>query len=249
MALIKKGRPIGGICFRTFASQGFTEVVFCAVTGNEQVKGYGTHLMNHLKDYSTSNGIKNFLTYADEFAIGYFKKQGFSKDIKLARPVYAGYIKEYEGATLMHCELHPSIVYTQFSSVLRKQKEIIKELISQRQQDIQKIHPGLTCFKEGVRGIPVESIPGLREVGWKPQARAQRAARPIDESVDPDKLGQTLMQVLSTVKQHSSAWPFLKPVDKSEVPDYYDHIKYPMDFKTMQDRLKKGCVCTLARKP
>lgn len=56
---------------------------------------------------------------------------------------------EYEGATLMHCELHPSIVYTQFSSVLRKQKEIIKELISQRQQDIQKIHPGLTCFKEG----------------------------------------------------------------------------------------------------
>lgn len=65
----------------------------------------------------------------------------------------------------MHCELHPNIVYTQFSAVIRKQKEIIKELISQRQQDIQKIHPGLTCFKEGVRGIPVESIPGLREVG------------------------------------------------------------------------------------
>lgn len=149
LALIKKNRPIGGICFRTFASQGFTEIVFCAVTGNEQVKGYGTHLMNHLKDYSTQQGIKHFLTYADEFAIGYFKKQGFSKDIKVARPVYAGYIKEYEGATLMHCELHPSIVYTQFSSVLRKQKEIIKELISQRQQDIQKVHPGLTCFKEG----------------------------------------------------------------------------------------------------
>lgn len=129
--------------------QGFTEIVFCAVTGNEQVKGYGTHMMNHLKDYSTQQGIKHFLTYADEFAIGYFKKQGFSKDIKVARPVYAGYIKEYEGATLMHCELHPSIVYTQFSSVLRKQKEIIKEMISQRQQDIQKIHPGLTCFKEG----------------------------------------------------------------------------------------------------
>lgn len=106
-------------------------------------------MMNHLKDYSTQQGIKHFLTYADEFAIGYFKKQGFSKDIKVARPVYAGYIKEYEGATLMHCELHSSIVYTQFSSVLRKQKEIIKEMISQRQHDIQKIHPGLTCFKEG----------------------------------------------------------------------------------------------------
>lgn len=64
--------------------------MFCAVTSSEQVKGYGTHLMNHLKDYSTQRGIKHFLTYADEFAIGYFKKQGFSKDIKVSRHVYAG---------------------------------------------------------------------------------------------------------------------------------------------------------------
>lgn len=70
MALIKDGRPIGGICFRTFASQGFTEIVFCAVTSSQQVKGYGTHLMNHLKDYSNRKKIRHFLTYADEFAIG-----------------------------------------------------------------------------------------------------------------------------------------------------------------------------------
>ena len=101
LALIKDGRPIGGICFRMFSSQGFTEIVFCAVTSNEQVKGYGTHLMNHLKDYHIRNGVFHFLTFADEFAIGYFKKQGFSKDIKLAKSVYQGYIKDYEGATLM----------------------------------------------------------------------------------------------------------------------------------------------------
>lgn len=101
LALIKDGRPIGGICFRMFSSQGFSEIVFCAVTSNEQVKGYGTHLMNHLKDYHIRNGVFHFLTFADEFAIGYFKKQGFSKDIKLAKSVYQGYIKDYEGATLM----------------------------------------------------------------------------------------------------------------------------------------------------
>ena len=88
LALIKDGRPIGGICFRMFSSQGFSEIVFCAVTSNEQVKGYGTHLMNHLKDYHIRNGVFHFLTFADEFAIGYFKKQGFSKDIKLAKSVY-----------------------------------------------------------------------------------------------------------------------------------------------------------------
>lgn len=38
LALIKDGRVIGGICFRMFPSQGFTEIVFCAVTSNEQVK-------------------------------------------------------------------------------------------------------------------------------------------------------------------------------------------------------------------
>ncbi|CAG9782544.1 unnamed protein product [Diatraea saccharalis] len=124
LALIKEGKPIGGICFRTFNSQGFSEIVFCAVTSNEQVKGYGTHLMNHLKDYHIRNNILHFLTFADEFAIGYFKKQGFSKDIKLPRAMYQGYIKDYEGATLMHCELNPRIVYTQFTSVIRRQKEV-----------------------------------------------------------------------------------------------------------------------------
>ena len=70
LALIKDNRPIGGICFRMFASQGFSEIVFCAVTSNEQVKGYGTHMMNHLKDYHVKKNTLHFLTFADEFAIG-----------------------------------------------------------------------------------------------------------------------------------------------------------------------------------
>lgn len=142
----------------------------------------------------------------------------------------------------MHCELHPSLVYTQFSSVIRKQKEIIKELISQRQQDVQKIHPGLTCFKEGVRSIPVESIPGLREVGWKPQTRAQRTSRPLEESTDPDKLATSFNAVLAAVRSHTLAWPFLQPVNGSTVKDYYTVIKYPMDLETMGEKLNKGYV-------
>ncbi|XP_045453626.1 histone acetyltransferase KAT2A [Melitaea cinxia] len=231
LALIKEGRPIGGICFRTFHSQGFSEIVFCAVTSNEQVKGYGTHLMNHLKDYHIRNNILHFLTFADEFAIGYFKKQGFSKDIKLPRAMYSGYIKDYEGATLMHCELNPRIVYTQFTAVIRRQKEIVKKLIDMRQKEVRKIHPGLNCFKEGVRSIPVECIPGVREAGWR-EARAARAVS------DPEPDPAALRAVLHAVKNHAAAWPFLKPVDKTEVPDYYDHIKYPMDLRTIGERLK-----------
>jgi hypothetical protein len=64
-------------------------------------------------------------------SLGYFKKQGFSKDIKLARSTYQGYIKDYEGATLMHCELDPRIVYTEFIAVVRKQKEVRNNSFSQ----------------------------------------------------------------------------------------------------------------------
>ena len=37
---------------------------------------------------------------------------------------------------------------------------------------------------------------------------------------------------------YQSSWPFLNPVDRKAVPDYYDHIKFPMDLKTMTERLK-----------
>lgn len=229
LALIKDGRPIGGICFRMFGSQGFTEIVFCAVTSNEQVKGYGTHLMNHLKDYHIRNGVFHFLTFADEHAIGYFKKQGFSKDIKLSKSVFQGYIKDYEGATLMGCELNPKIVYTEFTAVVRKQKEILKRLIERKQNQIRKVHPGLTCFKDGVKEIPVESIPGILEAGYVPPERAAgRITRNSDDTKDAEALFTTFRTILNAVKNHQSAWPFLTPVDRKVVADYYDHIKYPM---------------------
>jgi histone acetyltransferase len=81
-------------------------------------------MMNYLKDYHVKNGIYSFLTYADEFATGYFRKQGFSTTIELPKSVYYGYIKDYEGATLMGCTLNPRIRYCDFSHVLKKQKEV-----------------------------------------------------------------------------------------------------------------------------
>ncbi|XP_014393066.1 PREDICTED: histone acetyltransferase KAT2B isoform X2 [Myotis brandtii] len=231
LALIKDGRVIGGICFRMFPSQGFTEIVFCAVTSNEQVKGYGTHLMNHLKEFHIKHDILNFLTYADEYAIGYFKKQGFSKEIKIPKTKYVGYIKDYEGATLMGCELNPQIPYTEFSVIIKKQKEIIKKLIERKQAQIRKVYPGLSCFKDGVRQIPIESIPGIRETGWK-QSGKEKSKEPKDS----DQLYSTLKSILQ--QSHQSAWPFMEPVKRTEAPGYYEVIRFPMDLKTMSERLK-----------
>uniref|UniRef100_A0A8C2GHT7 Histone acetyltransferase n=1 Tax=Cyprinus carpio TaxID=7962 RepID=A0A8C2GHT7_CYPCA len=237
LALIKDGRVIGGICFRMFPTQGFTEIVFCAVTSNEQVKGYGTHLMNHLKEYHIKHSILYFLTYADEYAIGYFKKQGFSKDIKVPKSRYLGYIKDYEGATLMECELNPRIPYTELSHIIKRQKEIIKKLIERKQNQIRKVYPGLTCFKEGVRQIPVESIPGIRETGWRPSAKEKRSEENLCIFILKSRtICLSILYHRGTT--HPDAWPFMEPVKKSEAPDYYEVIRFPIDLKTMTERLK-----------
>ena len=103
LVAVKRDRVVGGICFRPFVEQRFAEVAFCAITSSEQVKGYGTRLMNHLKEASKLDGITHFLTYADNYAIGYFKKQGFTKTVGLPPERWVGYIKDYDGGTLMEC--------------------------------------------------------------------------------------------------------------------------------------------------
>ncbi|VDO81539.1 unnamed protein product [Soboliphyme baturini] len=231
MVLVKKGEVVGGVCFRMFPSQGFTEIVFCAITANEQVKGYGTHLMNHLKDYHIQKGVYHFLTYADEFAVGYFRKQGFSQQIGLPTSVYQSFIKEYEGATLMDCELNPKVIYTQYSVMIRKQKELIQKLseklVPSYNPDI--VYPGLQLDKIS----SYLDIPGLKEAGC-----VESKNRPA--LIDPDQLTSTLKHILTKVKNHKSSWPFLRPVDPEEVADYYGFIEYPIDLKTMTERLKRN---------
>lgn len=43
-----------GITYRPFRGRKFAEIVFCAISSDQQVKGYGAHLMSHLKVYTPS---------------------------------------------------------------------------------------------------------------------------------------------------------------------------------------------------
>lgn len=42
---------LSGVCYRPYMEQRFGEIAFCAISGSEQVKGYGTLLLNHLKTH------------------------------------------------------------------------------------------------------------------------------------------------------------------------------------------------------
>jgi len=88
VAIVRRGGTVvGGITYRAFpVPSALGEVAFCAVMAAEQVKGFGTRLMNHCKAAARDqDGLGALLTYADNNAVGYFAKQGFTKEISLPR--------------------------------------------------------------------------------------------------------------------------------------------------------------------
>lgn len=181
--LLKNSKVIGGICFRPYFEQAFAEIAFLAVTSTEQVKGYGTRIMNHLKEHVKKSNIEYFLTYADNFAIGYFKKQGFSQKITMPKERWYGYIKDYDGGTLMECYISPNINYLRLSDMLSMQKNLVRQCIKIIKP--LKVYPGLEIFNnnnnngtnstdpsqgaETSRNIILRpcDIPGLIEAGYQ----------------------------------------------------------------------------------
>ncbi|PIO70266.1 Bromodomain protein [Teladorsagia circumcincta] len=229
MVLLKKGKGvIGGICFRPFSTQGFIEIVFCAITANEQVKGYGTHLMNHLKDYQVKCGNYHLLTFADEFAIGYFSKQGFSEKVEMPKKLYQGYIKEYEGATLMGCQLHPQMKYTEFSSYMKSVRDLQQAMNEVKYPNKTRKYGGIEHIfrSHGSNVLRFKDIPGLETYNDD------------DNPLKDDDLESKIRLILRKLNSDKWSWPFVAPVDGEMVPEYYDYIEYPIDLKTMSERLR-----------
>lgn len=71
------------------------------------------------------------MTYADNLALGYFRKQGFSNENKMPPERWKGYIKDYEGGTMMECYVHPHIDYSRISEIIKKQKEFVIKRIKE----------------------------------------------------------------------------------------------------------------------
>ncbi|KAI0780095.1 hypothetical protein C8Q74DRAFT_742018 [Fomes fomentarius] len=237
LAIIKRGyKVVGGICYRPFPHRGFAEIVFFATASIDQVKGYGGMLMDHYKAHirKTYPDMLYFLTYADNYAVGYFRKQGFSKEITLDRAVWAGYIKDYEGGTIMQCKMLPKVDYLAWRDITQQQREAVLSKIREKSRS-HIVYEGLPQFQGGVpEGVAVDpkDVPGLRESGWTPSMQTT-PVRPTGRGAE-----HTAMEkLLSDLKGHSSAWPFLQPVNAKEVPDYYEVIAHPMDFSTMEHKL------------
>ncbi|KAE9621923.1 putative histone acetyltransferase chromatin remodeler Bromodomain family [Lupinus albus] len=242
--VIRHNHVVGGITYRPYVTQKFGEIAFCAITADEQVKGYGTRLMNHLKQYARDlDGLTHFLTYADNNAVGYFIKQGFTKEIYLDKDRWQGYIKDYDGGILMECKIDPKLPYTDLSTMIRRQRQAIDEKIREL-SNCHIVYPGID-FQKKEAGIPkkiIKDIPGLREAGWTPDQWGHSRFRTLtvstDSAANQKHLTAFMRSLLKSMHDHADAWPFKEPVDARDVPDYYDIIKDPMDLKTMSKRVE-----------
>ncbi|KAH7836857.1 hypothetical protein Vadar_006524 [Vaccinium darrowii] len=244
--VIRRNHVVGGITYRPYVSQKFGEIAFCAITADEQVKGYGTRLMNHLKQHARDvDGLTHFLTYADNNAVGYFAKQGFTKEIHLEKEMWQGYIKDYDGGILMECKIDLKLPYTDLSTMIRRQRQAIDEKIREL-SNCHIVYTGID-FQKKEAGIPkkiinVEDLPGLKEAGWTPDQWGHSRFKSVNASGDSASNQKSwtafMRSLLKAMNDHPDAWPFKEPVDAREVPDYYDIIKDPMDLKTMSKRVE-----------
>lgn len=48
-----------------------------------------------------------------------------------------------------------------------------------------------------------------------------------------ERISEVMRSILNIAKEHKDAWPFLEPVDPTQVPDYYVIIKDPIGMPEM----------------
>jgi histone acetyltransferase len=75
-------------------------------------------------------------------------------------------------------------------------------------------------------------MPAIRVTGWSPDmdklSREPRHGPHFNE----------LRRFLNQIQNHKQAWPFLHPVNREEVSDYYNVITSPIDLSTIEERLE-----------
>ncbi|CAG8709511.1 16306_t:CDS:2, partial [Racocetra fulgida] len=163
-------KVVGGICYRPFLEKSFIEIVFFAVDSDQQVKGYGTKLMNYFKDYIKDTfNITQFMVYADDFAVGFFRKNGFTDEITLDQDIWAQTCKPpiiYRGLECFKNGVKsvdpmsvPGIRISGWTPQLEKQAKDIKNMshyvVMKEILNRLKSHPSSLPFHEPVNGDDV----------------------------------------------------------------------------------------------
>jgi hypothetical protein len=73
--------------------------------------------------------------------------------------------------------------------------------------------------------------------------RLEKAINPLLDDNDQVALSFILDNIVNNkLKGMSESWPFVKPVNKKLVKDYYSVVKYPMDLETIAKKVSCECL-------
>ncbi|ELA42822.1 uncharacterized protein VICG_00137 [Vittaforma corneae ATCC 50505] len=175
-------------------------------------------------DRYTNDKNLYLLTYADNSAIGFFKKQGFTLHPRSTQ--WAGYVKDYEGGTLMECKVHKMVNYLRKRELVKQARDIVFD----KMRKVNDFHI-------------------LRKSSEREEIKKQREAHAPDRTwamrTKEEFLSDFLYFIVCSLQSHPSSWPFLEPVSEKDVPDYFEVIKHPMDLSLIMRKLKGGMYFTL----
>jgi histone acetyltransferase len=241
----EKDQIFGGVCYCVFKTVKLAEIVFLAISADRQVRGYGTSLMNHLKTRMQKQDISFLMTCADNLAIGYFKKQGFHNDILMPKELWKGYLKDYEGSTLMECLLDPDVDYMKIGEFISVFKQKLILMIRKKYED-NTVQKGISEgeWEEATNSkshnkygtiLNLDKLTVLKKAGFDYAEFEQILKIPEGTSFQ-----NSCLKILEQLVAHKASWPFQVPVKKEEVPDYFEVIKDPIDFRTIRERLLQG---------
>jgi histone acetyltransferase len=219
-----KSRIIGGCSYRFFKRQQILELIFFSIATSEQMKGYGKLLMSFLKEKAKSNNVKTIITCADNNAIKYFLKQGFSQVISSPIFIWAGYLSDYEDIKLMECLLLKRYKYYNDIPFMLN----FKFLISYKSRLIRKNNNNynlLKIFKNYANCFKFKLLNFFFRISKKLKKFTNL---------------QFLNSILTSIKIKQMIIPFLEPVDskKSGARDYFKIIFHAVDLRTIEERLR-----------
>lgn len=115
---------------------------------------------------------------------------------------WVGYIKDYDGGTLMECYIHPAVPYTMASSVVEKQQKFIVQRLtdlSGGNQDVYSLDSEL-----GKRSFSALDWPGVKEAGWQ-AFQIYKNSNERDRNATQAKLQTTLRNLMEKVRLHNCA--------------------------------------------
>lgn len=103
----------------------------------------------------------------------------------------------------------------------------------------------IVCFAAGAKSQLTVAAKNMLQVCVNRLAEKEEKLMKLEKMINPlldddDQVALSfiLTNIVNKLKVMSESWPFMKPVNKKAVKDYYEVVKHPMDLETISNNVK-----------